>query len=344
MRTVFSLALVVLLAALCGCTEPLVLNAFVDPPTGHVPYAAHIVCTSLPGTYTYDLPDGTSTRTKDSEIAVTIDELAWTARVTWTDGHQVRVVDVTAQGTNAPPLILAPKLNGDAYQGVMRPREATLIDFTHVTAGLSGPESGVVYDGAWRIVSIRVEAEDKAVCGAIMGDCIYTPPWEEGAFHALYHGQVWENACLVYPLFTAEIASNGRPYAPEALPGYSFDGARNRNLLLGVEFPEQTAVIRVVVEDDWGRETSASFPFKVAATSFWDHVNDGTPDDAPGGADKPTRFKDAVFFVSSPTDAYYYHRNCAEVCGIPGSDRIYFSSEANAEAAGKRRSPSCFGT
>jgi len=341
-RIVSRLALAVLVAALTGCTEPVVLHAFVDPPRGHVPYAARIVCSSLPGTYTVELPDGTAITSKEHEFDVVVDRLEWEARVTWTDGHQVRVENIAAQGTNAPPLILAPRLNGDAYQGVMRPREATLIDFTHHPGGLSGPESGVVYDGAWRVASIRVEAEGKVLCGAIMEDCVYTPPWEEGVFHALYHGQVWANACLVYPLFTAEIASNGRPYAPEALPGYSFDGARNRNLLLGVEFPEQTAVVRVVVEDDWARQTSASFPFKVAATSFWDWPGD---EGSPGYPyyDKPTRFKDAVFFVSSRTDAYYYRRGCAEVCGIPGPDRIYFANEDNAETAGKRRSPSCSG-
>jgi hypothetical protein len=323
-----------LLAGLCGCTEPLVLTAYVAPPTGHVPYAAHIVCTQLPGTYTYELPDGTSTTTKESQIDVTIDRLAWVARVTWTDGEQVCVANAEAEGTNEVPLILAPRLNGDAYQGVLRPREATLIDFTHYPAGLSGPESGVVYDGAWHIVSVRVEAEGKAVCGAAMGDGVYTPPWEDGVFHALYRGHVSENACLIYPLFTAELAPNGRPYAPEALPGYTYDGARNRNLLLGVEFPEQTAVITLVVEDDWGRRTSASFPFQVASTSFWDQ-------DDPHH-DKPTLFKDAVFFVSSRMDRYYHRRGCAEVCSIPGPDRLYFSSEANAEAAGKARSPDCF--
>lgn len=338
-RIVSRLALAVLLAALTGCTEPVVLHAFVDPPRGNVPYAAHIVCTSLPGTYTYELPDGTAITSKESQLDVTIDQLAWTARVTWTDGHQVRVEDVAAQGTNAPPLILAPRLNGDAYQGVMRPREATLIDFTHHPGGLSGPESGVVYDGAWRVTSIHVEAEGKVLCGAIMEDCVYTPPWEAGAYHALYRGQVWENACLVYPLYTTELASNGRPYAPEALPGYIYDGARNRNVLLGVEFPEQTAAIIVVVEDDWGRQTSASFPFKVAATLFWDWGG-SDPDDP---HDKPTLFKNAAFFVSSQADSFYYRRNCPEVCGIPGPDRIYFLSEENAEAAGKRRSPSCSG-
>jgi hypothetical protein len=335
MRTALRVLLLwlVLLAGLCGCTESFVLNAFVDPPTGHVPYAARIVCTSLPGTYTYELPDGTSVTTRESHIDVVVDRLAWSARVTWTDGEQVRVVDATAQGTNEVPLILAPRLNGDPYQGVMRPREATLIDFTHYPAGLSGPESGVLYDGTWRIVSVRVEADGKAVCGAAMGDSVYTPPWADGVFHAFYRGHVWDNACLVYPLYTAELAANGLPYAPEALTGYIHDGARNRNVLLDVEFPEQTAVVTVVVEDDWGRRTSASFPFPVAATTF-SNVDDPHHD-------RPTLFKNAVFFVSSRTGPYFYHRDCPEVCSIPGPDRLYFSSEANAEAAGKRRSPDC---
>jgi len=332
-RIVGRLAAAVLLAALAGCTEPVELRAFVDPPRGHVPYAARIVCSSLPGTYTYELPDGTAITSKEHEFDVLVDRLEWEASVTWTDGRQVRVENIAAQGTNAPPLILAPRLNGDAYQGVMRPREATLIDFTHHPGGLSGPESGVVYDGAWRVASVRVEAEGKTVCGAVMGDCVYTPPWEDGVFHALYHGHVWENACLIYPLFTAELAPNGLPYAPEPLPGYTFDGARNRNLLLNVEFPEQTAVVSVVVEDDWGRRTSASFPFQVAATTFSNlddpyHTN-------------PALFKNAVFFVSSRTDPYYHRRKCPEVCSIPGPDRLYFASEANAEAVGKRLSPGC---
>jgi len=341
MRILAAAALAIALALLVGCTETFTLIAYVDPPTGNVPYTANIVANALPGTYTYELPDGSTTTTRSNSLAVTVDRLMWEARVSWTDGTNVCVAIASATGINERPRILAPRLNGDAYLGTLRPREATLIDFSHYEAGLSGPESGVVYDGAWYIVSVRLAAEEKVVCGAIMEDCIYTPPWEDGGFHALFRGQMWENACIVYPLFTSELAPNGRPYAPEPLPGYTFDGARNRNLLLGVEFPEQTATVRVVVEDDWGRLTEASFPFQVAATSFWDHVSDGSQGDAPGGADKPTLFKNAVFFVSDPRDPYYYRRDCPEVCAIPASERLYFSSEASAEAAGKRRSPDC---
>jgi len=80
-RIVGRLAVAVLLVALAGCTEPVELRAFVDPPTGHVPYAAHIVCSALPGTYTYELPDGTSVTTRDSELAFTVDRLEWSARI-----------------------------------------------------------------------------------------------------------------------------------------------------------------------------------------------------------------------------------------------------------------------
>ncbi len=337
-RIVSRLVLALLLAALAGCTEPVELHAFVDPPRGHVPYAARIVCSSLPGMYTYQLPDGTAVTSKEHELDVIVDRLEWEARVTWTDSRQVRVENVLAEGTNASPTLLLPRINGDAYLWTLRPSELTLIDFTHHPGGLSGPESGVVYDGAWRVVSIRVEAQEKVVCGAIMADSIYTPPWEEGTYHALFHGQLVDNACLVYPLYTAETAPTGRPYAPEALPGYDYDSARNRNVLVGVEFPEQTAAIIVVVEDDWGRRTSASFPVTVAASSSWDW---GGLDDP--HHDNPSLFKNAAFFVSSQADSFYYRRDCPEVCGIPEAERIYFLSAENAEAAGKRRSSSCFG-
>jgi hypothetical protein len=336
-RIVSRLALAALLAALTGCTEPVELRAFVDPPRGHVPYAARIVCSSLPGMYTYELPDGTAITSKEHELDVIVDRLEWEARVTWTDGRQVRVQSVLAEGTNASPIILQPRINGDAYLWTLRPREQTLIDFTHRPSGLSGPESGVVYDGTWRIVEIRVEPELKTICGEPMADSIYTPPWEEGIYHALFRGQLVNNACLVYPLYTAETAPTGRPYAPGPLPGYDYDSARNRNVLVGVEFPEQTAAIIVVVEDDWGRRTSASFPVIVAASAFWDFADSGD------AHDKPSLFKNAAFFVSSPADSFYYRRDCPEVCGIPEAQRIYFLSAENAETAGKRRSPSCFG-
>jgi len=335
------MVLVAFLCALAGCTEPpAAFRAYVDPPTGHVPYTARVVFSSPPGTYTVELPDGTSLTTREDEIEVTVDRLEWTAHVTWTDGSQVRTADATALGTNAPPTILAPRLNGDAFQGVVRPREATLVDFTHYAAGLAGPESGVVYDGDWRIVSIRAEAETKRLCESPMADSIYTPPWAEDQYHALFRGHIWENACLLYPLYTSETAPNGRPYAPESLPGYEYDGIKNRNVLLGVGFPEQDLVISVTVQDDWGRTTSASFVFRVAAAAYRGARAGGAFTAEPR---EITEFEDALFFVSSPRDPLYYRSDCPEVCRIPAQDRIYFASQENAEEAGKKRSQSCFG-
>jgi hypothetical protein len=82
------------------------------------------------------------------------------------------------------------------------------------------------------------------------------------------------------------------------------------------------------VEDEWGRRTSAAFDIPTASVVFQSFYDE---------------FEDDVFFVSSRTDRYYYRRDCPEVCGIPQAERIYFLSAENAETAGKRRSPSCFG-
>lgn len=152
-RIVGRLALAVALAALTGCTEPVELRAFVDPPRGHVPYAARIVCSSLPGMYTYELPDGTAVTSKEHELDVIVDRLEWEAKVTWTDGRQVRVENVLAEGTNTPPIILQPRINGDAYLWTLRPREQTLIDFTTTPGACPAPSRASSTTGrgaSWR--------------------------------------------------------------------------------------------------------------------------------------------------------------------------------------------------
>ncbi|MEW5827201.1 MAG: hypothetical protein AB1778_10265 [Candidatus Bipolaricaulota bacterium] len=342
-RTTGILLLALAMAPLAGCDEPIVLSAWIIPEVGHVPYEANLVCTPLAGTYTVRLPDGTTLVSEESEIPVIVDLLDWAAEVTWSDGRDVRNAVATARGSNARPTIWRPRLNGDPYLWALRPHEKTLIDFSHVAGGLSGPSTGVHYDGVWRLVEVRVEAEAKVVCGAPMGDSIYTPPWEEDVLHAEYGGRIVDHAVLVYPLLTMETHANGRPYAPAAMTGYPYDPYTQRNVLLGVQFPEQTATIYVAVEDEWGRVTRAAFEIPVGATSTW------TPDlDAdhhhtnPVVPDKPETFAGAAFFVSGTRDATYHRRDCPEVCGIPGTERLYYASEANAEAAGKRRCPSCF--
>jgi len=329
--TAFAVTLALLSALVTSCTEPIQFHAAVDPSQGHVPYAARIVCTRLAGTYTYRLPGGETVTSDENELEVTVDRLEWEATVTWANGEQVRTETVSAQGTNAPPTILAPRINGDPSRWFLRPRERTLIDFTHYPTSLSGPESGVVYDGEWQVADIQVECKLKRLCGSAVGDSIFRPPYEEGVYHAVFRGQTVENACIVYPLYSAETASNGRPYAPAPEDGYIYDAARVRDIFQQVEFPAQSAKIQVVVEDDWGRLTSGSFEISVEAGVYG------------GGSGSATDYRKAVFYVASRTSPLYHRSTCDAVCQIPKQDRLYFCGQENAEASGKKPAPDCFG-
>ena len=331
-RLRYVLALLVLSLMFAGCNEPVQFHAFVEPPRGHVPYEARIVCTPLEGTYSYRLPDGSVIESKASELAVTVDRLDWEASVSWTNGEQARTQAVAAHGTNALPSILPPRINGDPSRWYLRPRERTLIDFTHYSAGLSGPESGVVYDGPWRVVAIQVECHLKTLCGMPVGDSVFCPPYEAGHYHGLFGGQVYDNACIVYPLYTGELAPDGRPYAPAAEEGYPYDGTRVRSIFYSAAFPEQSAAIRVTVEDEWGRQTSASFDIPVGAAEY--HSNKGG---------RSTDYSEVVFYVASRISRLYHLSTCVEVCGIRTVDRLYFSSEASASAPGRERCPVCLG-
>jgi hypothetical protein len=327
--------LVVAIGFLGGCQETVIqFHAAVEPALGHVPYAAKIVCTPLGGEYTYTLPDGTQVRTRESELDVTVDQLNWVADVSWSDGKQIREDEAVALGNNAPPVILRPLIDGDASRWYLRPGERTLIDFNHRERSMYSPETGVVYDGPFQIVEIRVEADLKVACGGRVSDSIFCPPYEAGAFHALYGGSVWENACIVYPLYTGETAPNGLPYAPAAEDGYIHDIARNRSVFYGVAFPAQSATITVVVEDEWGRLTAGSFEIPVQAVAY--------RQSSPGEhEDEPVEFELPDFFVSARNETYYYPAWCSLVCRIPMADRIYFVSVGDAIAAGKQTCVDC---
>ena len=165
-------ALGLLASVVAGCDEPIEFRACVEPGTGHAPYPAQIVCTALPGSYRYDLPNRAVVVSPSNVMDVTVDSLEWRATVTWTDGEHTRVADVEARGTNGLPRILRPRVAGAPYQWWLEPRERTLIDFTYCPPGLSGPESGVRYDGDWRVTSIEVDCSLKSVCGKTFGDSI----------------------------------------------------------------------------------------------------------------------------------------------------------------------------
>ena len=314
-----------------SCDQPIPFHAVVTPTLGHVPYSARIVCTELAGTYTYRLPDGTHVTSAESTLDVTVDRLDWTAQVTWSNGRQVTTQEVVAHGSNPPPLIGRPRINGDPLLWYLRPEERTLIDFSHYAAGLSGPESGVVYDGEWSVVSIQVQPRLKRLCGAPVGDSIFCPPFTKGEWHAAFRGQVYENACIVYPLYTSEAAPDGLAYPPFPEEGYPTDPQRRlHDLYYGIAFPAQQATIRVVVEDEWRRRTAASFESPVEAQV----------DDNSDPADDYTK---VVFYVSSTSSTIFHLSTSQDVCQISPADRVFFRSESAALRAGKVPCDTCFG-
>lgn len=327
-RWVF-VGLVVAVVLLPGCLTPPPLaqfRAWVDPPQGYVPYDAKIVCTTLRGTYTYQLPDGSQSTSTANEFDVTIDALEWEATVTWTNGDQVLTDTAAAHGTNDRPTILPPRINGIPHLWRLEPRLRTLIDFTRSVG------SGVDYAGEWRVVDLRVECEFKQACQHPVGDSIFCPPYEEGRYHALFGNHLHENACIVYPTYTGESAPDGLPYAPAPEDGYTVDAAQNHNVFFRVTFPAQTAQIHVTVEDDWGRLTSASFEIPVMPLLF------------KGAGVPPTDYTDVVFYVAGANSGLFHYSTCRHVCSISPADRVYFTGRQSAMASGRRPCPECFGS
>jgi hypothetical protein len=344
------LILILLLPILASCDEPVRLQAKVEPAQGHVPYDARVVCTPLAGTYHYELPDGVTIESTSNTLDVTVDKLDWQATVNWANDRQTATAVASAHGTNALPRILPPRISGDPYRWHLVPRERTLIDFTHYPAGLSGPGSGVVYEGTWHVVSVQVECKLKSLCGAPIGDSIFCPPYVDGKYHALWRGRVVENACIVYPLYTSETTQDGRPYPPAPEPGYTYDAPRvhdlfelmvQQNAILDRDsFPVQTAVIRVVIEDEWSRQTSASFDISVRPllyeTAYVPWIS-------------RTRFcfadraSPVYHLVRSEASSPYLLLTCSEACGIDLGDCLFFCRESDATESGRQLCPQCAG-
>ena len=320
------LTLLLILVAVGGCLRdggPAEFHVRIEPTRGHVPYEARIVCTPLAGTYTYQLPGGTIVTESSAELDVVIDSLSWT------DGRHARSGTATATGTNAVPRILRPVIGGNPDTWQLEPRERTLIDFSHREATMSGPETGVDYDGEWRVVEIRLECSLKKICGKSLADSVFYPPYEPGVVHALFNGGLYDDACIVYPTYTSELDSAGLPYAPAAESGYTYDSYHVRNLYHAVTFPSQTGRIRVTVEDDWGRRTTATFSVPIGPLSS--HSDFGDPID----------YKDAILYVAEIGSALYHASNCPSVCSIAVGNRIYFAEQRNAEAAGFQAHDGC---
>ncbi len=338
-RVLFVLA--AMLAGACGCsTDPFPFNAVLDPSTGNVPYQARLTATPGLDSYVFELPDRTVEQS-DPELLVTVDTMDWSATVTgWLADRPVGDDTVRATGTNPLPRILRPLINGEPQTWRLNPRERTLIDFSYHERTMAGDETGVSFGGTWRIREIRVEYEEKYLWGRFIADSIFCPPYEPGVFHALDQGVLYENACVIYPLYTSEEGPDGVPYAPVAEAGYTYDAMRNHNLYDGVSFPAQMATIYVTVEDQWGREISASFEIPVAELDYRGDVGDEY---------------EAIFYVASRSrvigsgSAPIYHRStCPAISTISTELRVFFKTQEAAQAAGYVRHtgtedyPGCF--
>lgn len=306
----------------------------IGPEQGHVPYAAQIVATAPPGTFTFTLPD--TTVVQDSGVLeVLVDSITWSATIAWTDGSIVKTTTVTATGSNARPTINRPLINGIASQWFLTPREQTLIDFSYRPASTGSPTTGVHYDETWSIHEIAVMCSEKLLCNERVRDSIYCPPYETGVYHALFKGTLHENACIVYPTSTYEPSTSGIPYAPAPEDGYQYDTAQNRSVFKQIIFPAQTAIIRVVVRDNFGRMTSKEFEIPVLALSYKKlrATYERKADDA--------LFADALYFVASKDETIYHQSWCYRACLIPESSRIYYAESRHAEESGRTLGPYC---
>lgn len=305
--------------------EP-VLNAVIAPEQSIVPYTAQIVATAPPGTFTFVLPNETIEQT-DNVLEVLVDTITWSATVRWTDGKTLLSTDVTATGSNARPTINRPLITGVSSQWFLEPRERTLIDFSTREATMTSPSSGVDYDGEWSIHEISVMCSEKLLCNQPIRDSIYCPPYETGTYHASFNGVLYKSACIVYPTSTYEPSTSGIPYAPIPEDGYSYDTIQNRSIFKQVAFPSQTAIIRVVVRDNFGRLTSAEFEIPVLAFVY--------------GTGGPQSFDEAKYLVASKDEAIYHQSWCYRACLIPEASRIYFADSRHAEESGRTLGPYC---
>jgi hypothetical protein len=200
---------------------------------------------------------------------------------------------------------------------------------------MTSPSSGVDYDRDWSIHEISVMCSEKLLCNQPIRDSIYCPPYETGTYHANFNGTLYESACIVYPTSTYEPSTSGIPYAPTPEDGYSYDTIQNRSIFKQVSFPAQTAIIRVIVRDNFGRLTSKEFEIPVLALSF----EDIKPPKSKSGTG--VAFADATYFVASKNETIFHQSWCYRSCLIPEASRIYFADSRHAEESGRTLGPYC---
>jgi hypothetical protein len=256
--------IVVVLLLIAGCDEPAIQapNARIVPNSGLVPYEAIVKVDPVADTYVFHLPDRDVTQ-ENPQLEITVDRIDYRVEVDCVRGDRVVTGSARAIGTNAAPRIVGLRINGRSDLWMLKPFERTMI------------EPVVLYAGEWSLGSLQVT-------GSIYGPySVFHPPYEAGVHHAEWHGQIWPNAGIVYPVYLSVENSSGRPYSPTGLDeGYPTSYTSTNQFQFSdpndadVEIPAQDGTIRVFIVDEFGRTTSESFGIPISAAGYTD-----TPDD-----------------------------------------------------------------
>ena len=227
-----------------GCSHPVVqFCAGVVPDHGHIPFEARIIASPISGSYRYDTPDGIVYSSQPT-LDVLVDELEWKAEVSCVVGGGTYTDTATAYGTNAPPRILRPFIkNSCEMWPTLCPLERTMV------------KCRVDYDREWWLVEAEFDCELTPE-----PDSIYCPPLERTPGGGIvFHVYDTDNAFLVYPTRVAPSPS-GLPYRPTAYEeGYPAKPGWSGNIYYMDGFREQTATLTLIVADEWGRQSTATF-------------------------------------------------------------------------------------
>jgi len=253
MRRAILLAGVLFLVGCTGSTPP-AFWATIEPNRAQVPFEAVITAAGYGETYTFYLPDETITQA-GSTLEVTVDSLDWTATVETSYGGEIHTDVVHASGTNAAPEIHGLTINGLGDRWSLKPLERTLLQFS-VSAG-------------GEIVAVDVWGSAYS-----QHYSIFIAPYD-GSYHAVYLGQYWENACIVYPMYRS-IEGEDLPYAPTGLEtGYpqlvgrwtnvwNFGGPEDE----GQEIPAQQGYVKVTAKNEWGQRTTKTFEVPILGRDY----------------------------------------------------------------------------
>lgn len=248
------------MVAMAGCTGPVPeLTVSMTPQLGLAPYQATITCTAPRGLFTFTLPGQTIGPQPEGTITTTIDRAGWSAVVTWTDGETVLARTITADISNSLPQIAGVIVNGKKDRWYLTRMERTLL------------QAVVHHSGEYLVTGFSVSGALSSIPYSV-----FYPPYERDVCHAYWNGWIFEDACIVYPVY-ASVEEQPLPYSPTGLDAGYPTSYRYTNTIVdrlpdydaddgsSVQIPEQEGTITVSVQDEFGRTVTKSFSIPIRA-------------------------------------------------------------------------------